>query len=49
MSLMEEKRRYGEALISLIFDGNMVCYAKAKNIPQIFGGEKVCAKMKVQT
>ena len=39
-TLKKEKQLYGQALISLIFFGSMVCTAKAKNIRLIFGGEK---------
>ena len=39
-----KQTKYGEAVISLVFTGSMVCCAKAKDIPKLFGGEKVCAK-----
>lgn len=42
-TLKQEKTAYGNALVSLIFTGSMVCTAKAKNIPLIFntkGGKK---------
>ena len=42
----EQEKMYGEAIRSLLFTGSMVCCAKAKDIPKLFGGEKVCAKTK---
>lgn len=41
-NLKQEKQLYGQALISLIFTGSMVCTAKAKNVHLIFntGGKK---------
>ena len=40
MKINKQQRMYGEAIVSLIFTGSMVCCAKAKDIPTLFGGEK---------
>ena len=36
MKLNKQQKMYGEAIVSLIFTGSMVCCAKAKDIPSIF-------------